>query len=65
MTQDACQEVLQMVDRHSQRGVTSIEYALLAALISVAILGGLSATGVANGGIWGGWTAAFIAAVTP
>ena len=48
---------------HHQSGVSSIEYALIASLIAVAIIGGLQATGTANGGLWGAWTAKFIAAV--
>lgn len=47
-----------------QAGVTSIEYALLASLIAIAIVGALQATGTANGGLWGAWTAKFIAAVS-
>lgn len=49
---------------HHQSGVTSIEYALLASLIAVAILASLQATGTANGGLWGAWTAKFITAVS-
>lgn len=49
----------------SQRGVTAIEYALLAALIAMAVIGGVSATGSGNGGLWGNWTAAFVAAISP
>ena len=43
-------------------GVASIEYALIAALIAVAILGALQITGSANGGIWSVWTTKFITA---
>ena len=46
-----------------QTGVASIEYALIAALIAVAILGTLQITGSANGGLWGVWTSRFITAV--
>ena len=51
-------------DMTSQKGVASIEYALIAALIAVAILGTLQITGSANGGIWSVWTARFITAVS-
>lgn len=44
-----------------QQGVTSIEYALLAALIALAIVGALASTGAENGGIWGEWTTKAIA----
>jgi len=44
-----------------QRGVTSIEYALIAALIAIAIVGGVSAAGGANGESWTAWTGAAIA----
>lgn len=44
------------------RGVTSIEYALLAALIALVIVGALGSTGTENGGIWGDWTRKAVAA---
>lgn len=40
----------------AQRGVSSIEYALVAALIAIAVLGGLSDTGAANRDAWITWT---------
>lgn len=46
-----------------QTGVSSIEYALLAALIALVIIGALSATGGANGGLWSGWTSRVLAAI--
>lgn len=46
-----------------QRGVTSIEYALMASLIAMAIIAGVSATGGANGSIWSAWTDKVIAVV--
>jgi Flp pilus assembly pilin Flp len=46
-----------------QRGVTSIEYALLAALIAMAIIVGVGATGDANAMSWSNWTGKVIAAV--
>lgn len=55
-----------MKRRHAlsrQVGVASIEYALIAALIAVVILGALQATGKANGDIWSDWTGKFITAV--
>jgi Flp pilus assembly pilin Flp len=47
----------------SQRGVTSIEYALLAVLIAVVIVGALTSTGTANGSIWSDWTQKVIDAI--
>lgn len=38
-----------------ERGVSSIEYGLLAALIAVAALVGFTALGNANEGKWGDW----------
>lgn len=35
-----------------RRGATAIEYALIAALIVIALLGGLSALGGGAGGMW-------------
>lgn len=52
-----------MQSRQRQRGVTAIEYALLVALIALAILGALSATGLGNGGIWSIWTGTFLQAI--
>jgi len=46
-----------------QRGVTSIEYALLATLIAIGIIVGVGATGEANAKIWTSWTGKVIAAV--
>jgi Flp pilus assembly pilin Flp len=46
-----------------QRGVTSIEYALMATLIAVAIIVGVGATGNANALNWANWTGKFITAV--
>lgn len=53
-----------MDQKARQRGVTSIEYALLAALIAVAIVVGLTATGLSNGRIWSMWTEQLIQAVS-
>lgn len=39
---------------HSEGGATAIEYGLIAALIALAIIGGLSALGGSNGGMWQG-----------
>lgn len=36
-----------------RRGATAIEYGLIAALIVIAIMGGLSALGGGAGGMWG------------
>lgn len=49
--------------RESQRGVTSIEYALIASLIAVVIVGGVAATGDANGNKWAYWTGKVIVAI--
>lgn len=49
--------------KHSCLGVTSIEYALLAALIAVVLVGALNAAGTANGGLWDDWTSKAIAAL--
>jgi pilus assembly protein Flp/PilA len=38
--------------RADQRGATAIEYGLIAALIVVAMIGGLSALGGGAGGMW-------------
>lgn len=46
-----------------QRGVTAIEYALLVALIALAILVAITSTGLGNGGIWSIWTGAFLEAI--
>jgi Flp pilus assembly pilin Flp len=52
-----------MRSRQRQQGVTAIEYALLVALIALAILGALSAAGLDNGGIWTIWTDALLQAI--
>lgn len=46
-----------------QRGVTSIEYGLLAALIAVVVISALSSAGVENGGLWERWTSLVINAI--
>lgn len=46
-----------------QRGVTSIEYALIATLIAIAIIAGVGATGKANALSWASWTGKVISAV--
>ena len=35
-----------------QRGATAVEYGLIAALIIIAMIGGLSALGGGSGGMW-------------
>ncbi|MDR7151489.1 Flp pilus assembly pilin Flp [Hydrogenophaga palleronii] len=52
-----------MRSRQRQQGVTAIEYALLVALIALAVLGALSATGLDNGRIWSIWTGTFLQAI--
>jgi pilus assembly protein Flp/PilA len=39
--------------RADQRGATAIEYGLIAALIIIAMMGGLSAMGGGSAGMWG------------
>ncbi len=51
--------------RNRQLGVTSIEYALLASLIGLVIVAGLTATGGGNASLWTRWTNQVIAALTP
>ena len=46
-----------------ERAVTAIEYGLLAALIAVAIIGALNATGLSVSAIYNFWTAAVVAAI--
>lgn len=46
-----------------ESGVTAIEYGLLAALITVTILGGISATGTSLLALYEYWSAAVIAAL--
>ena len=44
-------------------GVTAIEYGLLAALIAVAIVGAVSATGTSLGAVYTDWSTAVVAAL--
>lgn len=46
-----------------ESGVTGIEYGLLAALIVVAIIGAVSATGTSLSDLYNRWTATVIAAL--
>lgn len=46
-----------------ESGVTAIEYGLLAALIAVAIVGALTATGTSLTDLYAAWSAAVIAAI--
>jgi pilus assembly protein Flp/PilA len=39
--------------RADQRGATAIEYGLIAALIVIAMMGGLTAMGGGSAGMWG------------
>ena len=39
--------------RADERGATAIEYGLIAALIIIAMMGGLSAMGGGSAGMWG------------
>ncbi len=47
-----------------EAGVTAIEYGLLAALIAVAIVGAVSATGTSLGAVYTRWTDAVITAIS-
>ena len=40
--------------RSDKRGATAVEYGLIAALIVIAMIGGLSALGGGSGGMWTG-----------
>jgi len=40
--------------RSDERGATAVEYGLIAALIVIAMLGGLSTLGGGSGGMWTG-----------
>lgn len=46
-----------------EQAVTAIEYGLLAALIAVAIISGLNATGASVTAIYNFWSAAVVAAL--
>lgn len=39
--------------RSDRRGATAIEYGLIAALIAVAAIGGMTSLGGGSGGMWG------------
>ena len=39
--------------RSDKRGATAIEYGLIAALICVAVIGGMKSLGGGSGGMWG------------
>lgn len=49
--------------RNTQHGVTSIEYALIASLIALAIVVGLSSTGDANALSWETWAKKVVSAL--
>ena len=44
------------------RAATAVEYGLIAALIVVVLVGGVSALGGGVGDLWGTWTGKFIGA---
>jgi pilus assembly protein Flp/PilA len=48
------------MDLTDESGVTAIEYALLAALIAVAIIGAVAATGTSLGAMYTTWSTAVI-----
>lgn len=39
---------------HSEDGATAVEYAVMLALILMAVIGAIGAVGAQNGGMWGG-----------
>ena len=47
-----------------QKGATAIEYGLIAALIAIAMMGGLSALGGGAGGMWSNISSDVAAAVS-
>lgn len=49
--------------RDAQRGVSAIDYALIASLIAVAAVGAVTATGEANASHWTGWVDKAVAAI--
>jgi pilus assembly protein Flp/PilA len=49
---DAIRRTLRRL-RSDKRGATAIEYGLIAALIVIAMMGGLAALGGGAGGMWG------------
>lgn len=46
-----------------ESGVTAIEYGLLSALIALAIIGAVSATGTSLNAVYAAWSAAAVAAL--
>lgn len=50
-------------EHERQKGASSIEYALIAALISVFIIGAVQTTSDGNQTVWNYWANKFIAAV--
>lgn len=46
-----------------QRGATAIEYGLIASLIIVAMMGGMTALGGGSNGMWGRMSAQVVAAL--
>lgn len=46
-----------LLNIRKQKGVTSIEYALMAALIALAAIGGFSLLGGSQGSGWDAWSA--------
>ncbi|UUZ68145.1 Flp family type IVb pilin [Polaromonas sp. P2-4] len=52
-----------IVRRRYQQGVTSIEYALIASLIAMAIVSGVTAAGGANAFNWSTWVGKVVTAL--
>jgi Flp pilus assembly pilin Flp len=62
MTNDRKLPGLMRSARH-QRGITSIEYALIASVIGLAVVVGVGALGQANSDLWSSVVAKFLAAL--
>ena len=52
-----------IADFADESGVTAIEYGLLAALIAITIISGISATGISVSAIYTFWSNAVVAAI--
>lgn len=51
--------------RHRQQGVSAIEYGLLASLIALVAIVGMTALGNANGAGWDAWVESVLAVISP
>lgn len=52
-----------IASKATQRGAASIEYALIASLIAIAIIVGVTSTGDANSTAWTKWTGKVVEAI--